>query len=456
MVLASGLLALIVGSAFAVLLADAANERDAADLAEHSQRVLVAANEVERLVVDLETGERGFVLTRDERFLEPWAAAQTALPDATAQLERLTVVPAQHARAGAIAEAITSYLDDFSAPVVEAVRRRDPTAGSVATAQDGKRRIDALRADFDGLRAAEHELATTRQDRDHAATTRAVTGAVVGLVGSVLLILLVGVYLGRAIVLPIRRASAMAGQLAGGDLAVRMPETGVGEIGALEQSFNTMARSLEESRAELTASRARVVAAGDDARRRIERDLHDGTQQRLVSLGLDLRSAEAMVPPGSDQLSDQLARSARGLAEAVEDLQEISRGIHPAILSRGGLGPALKALARRSAVPVELDLHVDRRLPGPVEVAAYYVVSEALTNATKHARPSVIQVDADAADSTFRLAVRDDGAGGADPGRGSGLLGLRDRVEAIGGRLEITSPPGGGTSLRVTIPLADG
>jgi len=456
MVLASGLLALIVGGAFAVLLAAAASEREAADLAEHSQRVLAAANQLERLVVDLETGERGFVLTGDERFLQPWTGAQTALPDATDQLERLAVVPAQHARAGAIAEAVTSYVEDFSVPVVEAARRSDPTAGSVDTALEGKRRIDALRADFDRLRAAERTLATTRQDRDHAATTRAVTWAVIGLVGSVLLIVLVGAYLGRAIVLPIRRASTMAGRLAGGDVAVRMPETGVGEIGALERSFNIMARSLQESRAELTASRARVVAAGDDARRRIERDLHDGTQQRLVSLGLDLRSAEAMVPPGSDELGAQLARSAEGLAEAVEDLQEISRGIHPAILSRGGLGPALKALARRSAVPVELDLHVDRRLPASVEVAAYYVVSEAITNATKHAEPSVIQVDAEAADSTFRLAVRDDGAGGADPGRGSGLLGLRDRVEASGGRLEITSPPDGGTSLLVTIPLVDG
>ena len=234
-----------------------------------------------------------------------------------------------------------------------------------------------------------------------------------------------------------------------------MPETGVGEISALERSFNTMAQSLEANRAELNASRARVVAAGDDARRRIERDLHDGTQQRLVSLGLELRSAEGMVPPGSDDLRDRLSTATEGLAEAVEDLQEISRGIHPAILSKGGLGPAFKALARRSAVPVELDVRIDRRLPEPVEVAAYYVVSEALTNAAKHANPSLIRVEAEAADRALRLAVRDDGAGGADLDHGSGLVGLRDRVEAIGGRLEVTSPPGGGTTLRVTIPLGD-
>jgi signal transduction histidine kinase len=208
-----------------------------------------------------------------------------------------------------------------------------------------------------------------------------------------------------------------------------------------------------DSRAELTASRARVVAAADEARRRIERDLHDGTQQRLVSLGLEVRASEASVPEGLDELRTQLSRTARGLATVVEELQEVSRGIHPAILSKGGIGPALKGLARRSSVPVELDVRVTGRLPEPVEVAAYYVVSEALTNAAKHARASVVQVSADADDALLRLSVSDDGVGGAEPGRGSGLVGLRDRVEAVGGKLEITSAAGNGTSLVVAIPL---
>ncbi|MCU1450509.1 MAG: hypothetical protein JWP02_2679, partial [Acidimicrobiales bacterium] len=141
-----------------------------------------------------------------------------------------------------------------------------------------------------------------------------------------------------------------------------------------------------ESRAEVAASRARIVAAADESRRRIERDLHDGTQQRLVSLGLDLRATETAVPPELTELRAQLARAATGLGEVVEELQEISRGIHPPILSRNGLGPALKALARRSAVPVELDLRADERWQEQVEVAAYYVVSEALSNAAKHGR----------------------------------------------------------------------
>jgi signal transduction histidine kinase len=453
MIVASGLLALIVGGAFAVMLRAVERERDALELSRHSESVLVATGRLEQLVIDLETGERGFLLTDSERFLQPWTAAQAALPNAIRDLERLARVPRQHERAEAIDAAITSYLEDYSIPVVEGARRGDPAAKSVATADEGRRRVDEVRAEFDDLRTAERELAAERQDRANATTDRAVALAVTGLVGSVLLILFVGVYLSRAIVLPVRRAAAMAGRLAGGDLAVRMPETGVGEIGTLERSFNAMASSLEASRAELTASRARVVAAGDEARQRIERDLHDGTQQRLVSLGLELRAADAIVPPGSDELRAQLARTADGLAAALEDLQEVSRGIHPAILNKGGLGPALKALARRSAMPVELDIRGDKRLPERVEVAVYYVVSEALTNTAKHAGASLVRVDLEVQDSVLRLAVQDDGAGGADPDNGSGLVGLRDRVEAIGGDLKLTSPPGEGTSLRVTIPV---
>jgi signal transduction histidine kinase len=208
-----------------------------------------------------------------------------------------------------------------------------------------------------------------------------------------------------------------------------------------------------ESRAELAASRARVVATADATRRRIERDLHDGTQQRLVSLGLQLRAVQDSVPAELVELRAELDRTARGLTGVVDELVEISRGIHPAILAKGGLGPALRTLARRSAIPVELDVRTERRLPGPVEVAAYYVVCEALTNAAKHARASVVQVDVEAVDSIVQLTIRDDGVGGADPGHGSGLIGLRDRLEALGGNIEVTSPAGGGTLLRARIPI---
>src|SRR6266702_2311832 len=208
-----------------------------------------------------------------------------------------------------------------------------------------------------------------------------------------------------------------------------------------------------ESRAELTASRARIVAAADQTRRRIERDLHDGTQQRLVSLGLELRLAQSMVPAGLPELGTEIGRVADELNGVVEDLREIARGIHPVILSEGGLGPALRTLARRAAIAVELEVRAMGRLPEPVEVAAYYVVSEALTNATRHARASVVSIALEERDGCVHLSIRDDGVGGADPARGSGLIGLRDRVEALGGSLEVSSPPGEGTLILVQLPL---
>jgi len=208
-----------------------------------------------------------------------------------------------------------------------------------------------------------------------------------------------------------------------------------------------------DSRAELIASRARLVAASDEARRRFERDLHDGVQQRLVSLVLELHGAEAIAPREDAELVVQLARVGQGLGEALDELRELSRGIHPAILSEGGLVPALRALARRSAVPVELNLSVDERLADRLEVGAYYVVSEALTNAAKHAQASEVEVTAHVDDGMLRLTIGDDGVGGADPVRGSGLTGLADRVSALGGTLAIASPLGRGTSLRVELPV---
>jgi signal transduction histidine kinase len=208
-----------------------------------------------------------------------------------------------------------------------------------------------------------------------------------------------------------------------------------------------------ESRAELAASRTRIVAAADETRRRIERDLHDGTQQRLVSLAIELRMAESRVPSELPEARAMFFRAAKDLTDAVADLQEISRGIHPAILSKGGLTPAIKTLARRSAVAVELDLEVGRRLPQQVEVAAYYVVSEALTNVAKYAHASLVNIDVHAGESAIELAVRDDGIGGADPSGGSGLVGLKDRVEALGGTITVTGGPGQGTSVVARIPI---
>jgi GAF domain-containing protein len=211
-----------------------------------------------------------------------------------------------------------------------------------------------------------------------------------------------------------------------------------------------------ESRAELDASRARIVATADATRRRIERDLHDGAQQQLVLLALELRAVQAAASPtlGADRA--KLSHIAEGLTNVLDELREIALGIHPATLVEGGLGPALNTLAHRSPIPVELDVPPVGRLPEPVEVAAYYVVSEALTNAAKYARASVVRVTVEAGDSVLRVVVRDDGIGGADPTRGSGLLGLKDRAEAIGGSIALQSRTGAGTSLDVELPLDDG
>lgn len=212
-------------------------------------------------------------------------------------------------------------------------------------------------------------------------------------------------------------------------------------------------QELERLREDLMASRARIITTADETRRRIERDLHDGAQQRLVSLVLQLRAAQDVVPPELDGLAAELDQVAAGLTGALDDLHEFARGIHPAILAEGGLRPALRALARRSAVPVDLDVHLEGRLPERVEIAAYYVVSEALTNAAKHAKATYVAVEVEASDGVLRVCVRDDGVGGADPGRGSGLLGLRDRVEALGGRLVVQSDQADGTSLVVELPV---
>jgi signal transduction histidine kinase len=174
-----------------------------------------------------------------------------------------------------------------------------------------------------------------------------------------------------------------------------------------------------------------------------------------VSLRLELRAAQAAVPPELSELEAELSRVAGGLASVLDELREMARGIHPAILAEGGLGPALKTLARRSPIPVKLDVQVQGRLPERIEVAAYYIVSETLTNAAKHARASVVRVDVETVDGMVRVSVCDDGTGGANPAEGSGLVGLKDRVEAIGGTLAVRSPLGAGTSVDVRIPLDD-
>ncbi len=633
MVIASVLLALLTSAAFAVLLLAIRDQRSSAQLALHSQEVLAAANRVERLLVDIETGTRGYLLTGEDRFLQPAHAGEAGFAQASSELVDLTKIPEQNEAPGRLTAIHVSgtartikikgeaYIRDYFRPLVAAAELGDPAARSVGKAQLGQVMFDDIRWDFNSLEQVEQRVAAERDDRASENANQATIAAIAGLGGTVVLVGFFATYLSRAIVRPVRQASVMAHRLAGGDLSTRMPTTGVAEIGVLEKSFNTMASSLQRSQSELanlleeqaamrrvatlvaegtlpekvfpavneevarlldvdgtrlmryetdgtatfvaswgeptivpagtrialdgrniasmvrssgrpariedyedapgsvaaiarergvrsaigapitvegrlwgamaafsktdkplppgielrladftdlvgtaiantqarvdlTASRARVVAATDDIRRRIERDLHDGTQQLLVSLALDVRNTQASVPDTQPRLRIELADIADGLVAALDDLREISHGIHPALLARSGLGPALKALARRSPLPVELDINLDGRLPDHVEVAAYYVVAEALTNAAKHARPTAIGVAADVVDGRLRLTVRDDGIGGADPANGSGLTGLTDRVEALGGTITVHSPPGEGTILQVWLPLS--
>jgi signal transduction histidine kinase len=622
--LASTTVVVLIAGAFVVLLVALDSNRDAGAQAQHSRTELSAANRVEKLVIDLETGQRGFLITHDKRFLAPWHAARGAIPAAGRRLLTLADNPGQRRRARLLVGSIESYIRSYSLPLVADARRGDPDVKSVGTTLRGKRLVDALRAGFDTYVATERDLLSARRAEAEAESQRATVAASVGLVGSIVLVMLFAWYLRRAIVLPIRRAAGMARRIAGGELSARMPETGIGEVGMLEGTFNKMAASLEEnqaelrryaeqqaalrrvatlvardvppedlldsvarevagvlasdttgllryeqdgdltllatwtrmdvgvpfperltppagslslqilstgrpawsefvendegeaaalyhryglhstlgvpifvggrlwglmvtawagerlapevveprlsqftelvataisnaeSRAEVAASRTRVVAASDETRRRIERNLHDGTQQRLISVGLQLQAAEALVLPDQAELRTRLSDAARGLTAGVEELQEISRGIHPAILSRGGLRHALKSLARRSSVPIQLHVAVDRGLPQQVEVASYYLVAEALTNAAKHASASELRVDAETDNGVLRLSISDDGVGGADPEAGSGLVGLKDRVEAVGGELRISSALGHGTALHATIPIQPG
>jgi signal transduction histidine kinase len=451
------LLALVGAVAFVVVLTSVAELHEAERRARRSQEVLVAANHLERLVIDLETGLRGFIITGREQFLQPSQAAESAFAQQAAAMKGLVADnPPQVARAERIAQSTSAYISDYFIPVRDAARQDAASVRTVAVTTEGKRRIDAIRAEFDQLIDSELEVAAAQQQRAEAVVDRAVFAGVAGLAMSVAMIILFVASEYRTIVRPLRQAAAMAERVAGGDLGTRVPDLGIGEIGVLERSLNRMASSLQSSRDDLLASRKRLVMAADQSRRRIERDLHEGIQQRLVATLLDLRNAEAAVPAEATELNDQLADIAAKLSQAFDDLREISRGIHPAILSEGGLAPALKALARRSPVPVEVNVELPARLPESVEVGAYYVVSEALANTAKHAQASVVHVDARTQDASLQVSVTDDGVGGADLTRGSGLTGLADRVQALGGAISITSPHGEGTSLKVNLPIPSG
>jgi PAS domain S-box-containing protein len=228
--------------------------------------------------------------------------------------------------------------------------------------------------------------------------------------------------------------------------------TDITERKAQAEEVHRLNAELHDRLQELAASRARIVAAGDIERRRLERNLHDGAQQRLVTLSLALRDAVERLDSDPAAARTALATACDELGVALEELRELARGLHPAVLSDHGLRAAVEALAARAPVAVEIANAPDERLPEPVEAAAYYLIAEALTNVAKYARASRVLIRVVASDAAVVVEVSDDGVGGADPGGGSGLRGLADRVEALGGSLDVVSPAGGGTSLLAEIP----
>jgi signal transduction histidine kinase len=624
-IIATVALGLVVGVVFVVLLLAIQDARNAERGARHSQNVLIAANGFELLILDLEVGQRGFVLTRQPPFLVPWQQARAAMPEEARQLLALVMGdPVQEPRVRKIVKATRSYIDDYSVPLITAAGRNDPSARTVAVTAEGDARVNIIRDDFARLIETERRTSVATAGESSDAAHRAYAVAIVGVAATIALLALYAAYLSGAIVRPIRRAAVVTGRVAGGDLAARLSETGVGEIGALQRAFNVMGGSLErnrdqlaalaeeqsglrrvatlvaqgaspndvlaavayeigqllpvdraviaryradgaevnvvggwsrqpgapdypstfalggrnvttlvwqtsaparlqpdepasgpiaphlqamgirstvgvpinvegrlwgivivastrdepmqadtearlhsftelvstaianaEAQAALTASRARIIVTADETRRRFERDLHDGAQQRFVTAALRVRAAQAAVPPGLPELSDELDVAAVELIRAIDELRDFAHGIHPATLAEGGLRPALRKLAGASAVPVDLAMHIRGRLPERIEVAAYYVVSEALTNAAKHGRATRVSVRVDATGDMLRVDIRDDGVGGAEFGRGSGLVGLKDRVEALGGEITLKSEPTAGTSLSIELPLTD-
>jgi PAS domain S-box-containing protein len=239
-----------------------------------------------------------------------------------------------------------------------------------------------------------------------------------------------------------------AGRIVGNMVAY----TDITERKAQEAEVHRLNDELRARLEELAASRARIVTAGDVERRRLERNLHDGAQQRMVALSLALRLTQARIDSDPAGARETLVTAGEELALALAELRELARGLHPAVLSDRGLRPAVEMLAGRAPVPVEIQEVPAERLEEPVEAAAYYLIAEALTNVAKYAGAGAVRVSIAARDSTVVVEVADDGAGGADPAAGTGLRGLADRVEALGGSLEVVSPVGSGTTLRAEIP----
>ncbi|MGW0856922.1 CHASE3 domain-containing protein [Streptomyces sp. NPDC002690] len=445
-VAASGLLALLIGVAFAILLWAIADANSSISARRASRSALVEAGGMEQLLVDMETGERGFVITRQDDFLEPWQTAREKLPAETRRFVDSTTSPEQRRAAERIARGVESFLDDYSVPLVRMVREGDPAASGLAESTEGKQRVDVLRDQFERYMADERRQLAERTDAAGTNSHQAVLAAALGVAASTALVAVFTVLQHRAVVRPVRGAASAARELAEGDLGVRIPPSKVAEIGALGASFNSMAASLQDSR-------RRIMESTEAVHRRTARDLHDGAQQRLVSLMIGLRLAREMLPGTEAAAADLLDQSIDNAQTAINELRELASGIYPLVLTVKGLVAAVRDLAARCPVPIVVESRDERRISSTVESNAYFVVAEAVTNAAKHADASRIDVLVEF-DDVLRIRVADDGIGGVGKAvTGSGMTGLAERVAAFDGKLVIDSPPGGGTTILISIPI---
>ncbi|MFE6891950.1 CHASE3 domain-containing protein [Streptomyces sp. NPDC057694] len=441
------MLALFMGIAFMILIWAIDDANDSTSARRASRTALVEAETLERLVLDLETGQRGFVMTRQESFLQPWNEARKHFTAEARRFVEGTTSSQQRRSAVRITAAVKSLLYDYSIPLVAAVRRDDPAAFGLPRAEEGKRQVDALRAQFDRYMADERAQLAAREDAAGINAHRAVVAAGLGLAGTVALVAAFTLIQHRAVVRPVREVAAAAQRLAGGDLTVRITPSKVAEIGALGTSFNTMAASLQDSR-------RRIMQSVEEVHRRTARDLHDGAQQRLVSLMIGLRLVGEMSTRDDAVVTALLEDSIANAQTAIDELRELARGIYPLTLTIKGLAGAVEDLAARCPVPVVVDNTTERRLPSAVESNAYFVIAEAVTNAVKHAQASRIEIGLHLVDGVLRVRIADDGVGGVQGVRvGSGLIGLADRVAAFDGELSIESPAGEGTSISFWIPV---
>ncbi|MEU9063002.1 CHASE3 domain-containing protein [Streptomyces sp. NPDC048430] len=439
---------MLIGVGFAVLMWAIADSNSATSARRASRSALVEAGAMEQLLVDLETGQRGYVITKHEDFLAPWIAARDALPEERRRFTENTTSTEQRRAAERIAQGVQSFLDVYSIPLVEMVRRGDPAAADLKETSEGKDSVDALRVQFDLYVKDERIQLAEREDAAEANSQQAVLAAALGLAASMALVAVFTVLQHRAVVRPVRGAAAAARELAGGDLSVRVAPSRVAEIRTLGSSFNNMASSLQDSR-------RRIMESTEAVHRRTARDLHDGAQQRLVSLMIGLRLARELIPDTETSAVDLLDQSIDNAQTAINELRELASGIYPLVLTVKGLVAAVKDLASRCPVATVVESKDERRISTTVESNAYFVVAEAVTNAVKHAQASRIDVFIEF-DDMLRITVSDDGIGGMDMANaGSGMTGLADRVAAFDGKLAVDSPPGTGSAIQIRIPIPD-